>query len=279
MLIKDKDILSQKTKVDENITKTQPQNIVDKEFVKKSWVDVLDYYLKGIGEHFLYFHGRATPLEFWGFMAISGILFLPLYILGSYIENKMIIFYFYLITLIPSIAVCTRRFHDINKKAIWYYLWGLVSVLSCFFIGIYSLIFIILWFVVMIKLLIRKSYNEDIIFGNYLDESSEYGDSYDKILRKFFKLSLTCFIIFVGFSYISIDLWTQQNMQRIAYEDIFDIAFKEAKERNLSKEQIKLVNNEVRILLKQLSGQKISEDELKNKINIIIQQIESPENL
>ncbi len=275
MLIKDKDILSNKPK--EELNKSEETNVKPKsiasEYTKKAWVNVFDYYLRGISENFIHFHGRATPLEFWGFMAISGILFFPLYLLGCYSGNKMVIFYFYLATLLPSLAICVRRFHDLSKSAILYFLCGFISFVSCFFIGFYSLILIFLWFIVMIKLMLKSSYIGDVIFGNYVDEAKEYDGNYDKIVRKFFSIAISCFIIFSTYSYMNIDLWKQQNMQKIAFEDIFNLVYKDAKENNLSEEQIKQANDEVRNFLKTLSGQKISEDDLKKQINLIIENI------
>ncbi len=279
MLIKDKDILSSKTKTDVNKKEEEKKvnkDKIDSKYIKQAWGDAFDYYLRGISEKFLSFHNRATPLEFWGFMAVSGILFFPLYYLAYYIENKMIILYFYLATSIPIIAVCVRRFHDINKKAFWYFLFGFASIISYFFIKLYAFIFIGLWLIVVIRLMLKDTYLADGLFGDYFDEAKKYEGCYNKIVRKFFNLAISCFIVLACFTYVNVDLWKQHNMQKMVFEDIFNMVYKEAKQNDFNDEQIKQANSKVRDLLKTLSGQKVSKKQLNEQINLIIEQIKTP---
>lgn len=275
MLIKDKDILSSKVKTDTNKKEEEKinKNKIDSKYIKQAWGDVFDYYLRGISENFLSFHNRATPLEFWGFMAISGILFFPLYYLAYYIDNKMIIFYFYAVTCIPTLAVCVRRFHDLNKKAFWYFLFGLISIASYFFVGLYAIVCILLWIVIMIKIMLKDTYIGEGLFGDYFDEAQKYEGCYNKIVRKFFILAVSCFIVLACFIYVNVDSWQQHNMQKMVFEDIFNMVYKEAKQNDFNDEQIKQANSKVRDLLKTLSGQKVSEKELNEQINQIIEQI------
>ena len=66
--------------------------------MRTAWGDAFDYYLRGITEKYLNFHGRASRLEFWGFMVASGIVFFPLYGLSIYVDMPMLVYYYYLAT-------------------------------------------------------------------------------------------------------------------------------------------------------------------------------------
>lgn len=66
------------------------------------------------------FSGRARRSEYWFFYlftsVVSGVLGL---ILGS---SSIIVTLFSLATLIPSLAVCWRRMHDIGKSGAWVFI-------------------------------------------------------------------------------------------------------------------------------------------------------------
>ena len=119
MLMKDKDILSQGNSDNMSNELVNNKNLINKENMRKAWGDAFDYYFRGITENYLFFHGRATRLEFWGFMLASLIFFFPLYAIGSYVDVPLLAYYFSLVTLIPTFGVMVRRFHDINISG-WY---------------------------------------------------------------------------------------------------------------------------------------------------------------
>ena len=78
---------------------------------------------------FAIFSGRASRSEFWFFIlfgTIGGIIatIIDVMIFGYTIEeNGPIYLIFWIITMIPSVAVATRRLHDINKSGWWQLLW------------------------------------------------------------------------------------------------------------------------------------------------------------
>ena len=78
---------------------------------------------------FAIFSGRASRSEFWFFIlfgTIGGIIATIIYVMifGYTIEeNGPIYLIFWTITMIPSVAVATRRLHDINKSGWWQLLW------------------------------------------------------------------------------------------------------------------------------------------------------------
>ncbi len=121
MLVKDKDILVEdpEKKDGDNAEKSpapqKPQRPkIKKENMRAAWGDAFDYYIRGITEKYLLFRGRASRLEFWGYAAAAGIMWIPLYFVGEYAEMPLLPYYFALATLLPTVAVTARRLHDIN---------------------------------------------------------------------------------------------------------------------------------------------------------------------
>lgn len=141
MLVKDKDILVEdpEKKDGDNAEKSpapqKPQRPkIKKENMRAAWGDAFDYYIRGITEKYLLFRGRASRLEFWGYAAAAGIMWIPLYFVGEYAEMPLLPYYFALATLLPTVAVTARRLHDINKNAALYLIPGTVLAASGFFI-------------------------------------------------------------------------------------------------------------------------------------------------
>jgi uncharacterized membrane protein YhaH (DUF805 family) len=275
-----KDIKTNKTQNDVVKTPTPPsKNIIDKKNMKKAWGDVFDYYLRGITENYLYFHGRASRLEFWGFMTVSGMLLFLLNFLGNYIENQLIVYYYLLATLLPMFAVTVRRFHDINKKAFGYLFSIIIPIASCFFIGIYSVVLFIIWGIIIICLLGMKTDFSDGLFGFPKESDEVFGDDNEKIIKKFFKLAIVIWVAFFAYSYVLYDNWKKQNDQKMAYEYIIEMANTLAEENDLSTNQRDRLQNDVRNLLKTLAGQSVSERQINEQINLFIQQIKEPQSL
>lgn len=73
-------------------------------------------------------HGRSRRAEFWGFVLVtvvfSGIAsFWDQTIFGNEVLENMLKIAFF----IPSLAVCTRRLHDVNRSG-WWQLIGLTGI-------------------------------------------------------------------------------------------------------------------------------------------------------
>ena len=93
----------------------------------------MKWYLKVL-EQYADFSGRARRKEFWMFvlfhMLIIVLIMIPGNVFGSSESSGIILFYVYILaTIIPSLAVCVRRLHDIGKSG-WYYFIGLFPIIG-----------------------------------------------------------------------------------------------------------------------------------------------------
>ena len=70
------------------------------------------------------FTGRASRSEFWWFMLFTVLAGAAAGIISQYVSAL-----FYLATLLPSVAVATRRLHDTGRSG-WWQLIGLVPILG-----------------------------------------------------------------------------------------------------------------------------------------------------
>jgi len=68
------------------------------------------------------FKGRATRKEYWLFTLIHCVIFAILSALGAFGDLSFISSLYLLATIIPSIAVCIRRLHDIDKSGKWFFI-------------------------------------------------------------------------------------------------------------------------------------------------------------
>tara|TARA_B100001029_G_scaffold179867_1_gene191813 strand:+ start:739 stop:1221 length:483 start_codon:yes stop_codon:yes gene_type:complete len=66
------------------------------------------------------FSGRSPRKEYWSFWLFTQLTFLPLLFLSLRARPLAIfLIIYYLILLIPTLAVTVRRLHDVNKSAFW----------------------------------------------------------------------------------------------------------------------------------------------------------------
>ena len=269
MLMKDKDILADDNNKEDKKEKKQAPKI-DKKNMSSAWGDAFDYYIRGITEKYLYFHGRATRLEFFGFMVASFIVFFVMYGLGVYIDMPMLAYYFAGATLIPTIAVLVRRFHDINKKAMVFLVILGMCCLSGIFIGFWALILVAVWAVFIAKMLLKPSAVVESIFGPALENDEIYEKDNELIIKKFFKLAVSLFIGILLFSGYNFDVWKAKNAQKQLYNDTLEKVATLGAENNLSKEEIKKAQDIVRDVFRKQSGQKASIDEINKFIETTV---------
>ena len=269
--MKDKDILSsEKPSTDEKREIKPKKPRISKEDMRTAWGDAFDYYLRGITEKYLYFHGRATRLEFWGFMVASGIVFFPLYALSIYVDMPMLVYYYCFATIIPTIGVTVRRFHDINKKASLYLFLGLLIAFSWFFIGIFSIVLLLLWGGVIAKLLLRETDITEGLFGMANENDEVYGESNILIIKKFMFLSIVCLFLIVGITITKFDDWKRQNEQKSTIDNILEMVVIQGQNNSLNDTQIKEVQKQMMGILKTLDGQAISEEDIAKKVNEVV---------
>ncbi|MBQ8751365.1 MAG: DUF805 domain-containing protein [Alphaproteobacteria bacterium] len=271
MLMKDKDILSsEKPSTDEKREIKPKKPRISKEDMRTAWGDAFDYYLRGITEKYLNFHGRASRLEFWGFMVASGIVFFPLYGLSIYVDMPMLVYYYYLATLIPTIGVMVRRFHDINKKASIYLLSGVIIGLSSLFIGIYSIILLLLWGAMIVKLLLIETDISEGLFGAANESDEIYGESNILIIRKFMVLSIVSLFVILGISITNFDDWKRQTTNKATIDNILEMVVVQGEANSLDVNQIKEAQGQVMSILKTLDGKAVLEEDMIKIVNDVI---------
>ena len=273
MLIKDKDILVQ----DENTSETAdaPKPLpkgINKEHMSEAWGDAFDYYLRGITSRYLKFHGRATRLEFWGFAVVASLLYLPLYLFGQFVEMPMLPYYYALATLIPSFAVMARRLHDINKRSLVYLVIMAALLVLMFLFPMYTLLPLIIWAVIMIRLLSRPTDMEDGLYGEPNEDDEIYGADNEPIIAKFRLLAIMMTCIWVMMTGVVFDNWSRQAEYKGTRNQILEEVEALAEKENLSAEQTALAKKIMEATFKQLQGQAISEEKIHELISHIVEQ-------
>lgn len=271
MFMKNKDVLSQDDNIDEELVNNK--NVIAKENMRKAWGDAFDYYLRGITESYIYFHGRATRLEFWGFMLASLIFFYPIYIIGNFVDVPLLGYYFALATFIPTLGVFFRRFHDLNKKAMPYIIVGILCICSAFFIGYYSLILVSLWFVYIVYLLGKPTDLNVTIFGEAGETDEVYGEDNIKIINKFKKMAILLFFIAITLAGVSFNTWSKINAQRVGFESIMVFVADRGRDSGFDGEKVKEVQNQLTAFIKENQHRAISDDEISQKINELFDNI------
>ena len=113
------------------IDKVSNQNTSEQKF------NMFDWFIKCL-KNYATFTGRARRKEFWFFTLSQFIVIIIANIIDAIIGSD---FLFYILTILalilPSLAVCVRRLHDIGKSG-WWYLISLVPLIG--------LILLIIWF-------------------------------------------------------------------------------------------------------------------------------------
>ena len=94
----------------------------------------MEWYLKCL-RHYADFRGRARRKEFWMFVLFNALISS----VWGFVDGYMGFFtttgpgilsgLYFLIVIIPSLAVCIRRLHDIGKRG-WYYLIALFPIVG-----------------------------------------------------------------------------------------------------------------------------------------------------
>ena len=271
MLIKDKDILADTPQSDLQTTIKPPR--INKENMRHAWGDAIDYYLRGITEKYLKFHGRATRLEFWGYFAASGIILIPLYILGVYIDMPMLPYYYVAATFLPAVAVGVRRLHDINKKATPYLIIGMICALSCLFIGWWALLPLGLWAIILIRLCSRATDISEGLYGLPEDTDEIYGEDNLYIIHKFRFYALFLLVLWIGSAMIQFDDWSRQAEQTATNDSIMESIEESGKEAGLSITEIEAAKKMMIQTLKSWNGKMVPEDDIKKAIHKAIQDI------
>ncbi|MFZ3192547.1 MAG: DUF805 domain-containing protein [Moraxellaceae bacterium] len=100
----------------------------------------MEWYLKVVRDNYANFTGRARRQEYWMFSVFHLIAIIVLAMIDGVIFGNMILTGLYLLaTLVPSLAVTIRRFHDQDKSG-WFVLLSLIPVIG----GLILLVFMCL---------------------------------------------------------------------------------------------------------------------------------------
>lgn len=98
---------------------------------------MIGYYVD-FWKNYVNFSGRSRRAAYWYVVLMSLIIGIVLYAVGFAVPAVMMLYYLYsLATLIPSIALCVRRLHDIGKSGWWW--------LLCF-VPLVGGIILLIWF-------------------------------------------------------------------------------------------------------------------------------------
>ena len=85
-------------------------------------MDLVNYYV-GCLKNYANFNGRARRKEYWMFCLANSIIAVVLALVITILDlPKAVSSIYSLAVLVPGIAVCVRRLHDIGKSGVWYFI-------------------------------------------------------------------------------------------------------------------------------------------------------------
>lgn len=265
MLIKDKDLLVEE-KQDVSSSKKSSAVRIDKKNMRAAWGDAFDYYIRGITERYLKFHGRATRLEFWGFFMAECLFILLLMIVAQYIEMPMLPYYYILATAIPFVAVAARRLHDTNKNAFLYLGLWVITFLSAIFIRFWAIIPIILWLLLLIKLFSLPTDVRDGFYGIANENDEVYGEDNIRIIRKFRLLSVILATVCLVLTYLNFDNWTEQNSYKATKDNIMEQISTLGEKQGLTAQQVHKAEEIMKQTLKNWNGKEVQPEDITKAI-------------
>ena len=269
MLIKDKDIIVEETPVVKSTDRElKAQRTKEyKAHMREAWGDAFDYFLVDITKKYLEFRGRATRLELWGFCTATLIVFFAMLGLGIYIDMSLLPYYYLMSTAIPTLAVMSRRIHDVNRSAMWHLGLEIVLITLSLFLGTIPALLALIWGIYLIVLFSKPSDLTDSIYGEPNDEDEIYDLDNMRIINKFRFLTLVMLFLAISFSLLEFDSWNRNREQNMVISDIMEAVSTKGAEQGFSAEEINQALTEMRKTLKFLNGKEISEDDIEKYID------------
>lgn len=82
----------------------------------------MNYYINALTKNYGNFNGRARRKEYWTFVLCNVIVGFVLGIIAAITKISIIPGIYYLIVLVPSVALMVRRLHDIGKSGAWFFI-------------------------------------------------------------------------------------------------------------------------------------------------------------
>lgn len=89
----------------------------------------MNYYLDVLKNHYADFNGRARRKEYWMFTLGNLIVAVVIGVVAGLIKFPLLVSLYGLAVVVPGLAVCVRRLHDIGKSGWWVFI-GLVPVIG-----------------------------------------------------------------------------------------------------------------------------------------------------
>jgi len=96
----------------------------------------MHWFIEPIKNQYADFSGRTGREAYWMFVLFAFLLQIAITIVGGLVGVELLAFVFALLTIVPSIAICARRLHDIGKSG-W---WQLIAI-----IPLVGIIVLIVW--------------------------------------------------------------------------------------------------------------------------------------
>jgi uncharacterized membrane protein YhaH (DUF805 family) len=114
-------------------------------------------YLETSFRKYIIWKGRASRAEFWWFFLFIIIGNILTILVDSLYNTPILTPIFYLATLLPTLSVTIRRFHDTEHSGWWYWIFFLPIVIYTYEAKKHKLLLPIFGFMYVIKLCITKS--------------------------------------------------------------------------------------------------------------------------
>ncbi len=83
----------------------------------------MNWFIDPIKNHYVDFEGRVTRKPFWLFVLITAVISAILDIVDGSSKPSILSSIFSLATLLPSLAITSRRLHDTSRSGWWQLLW------------------------------------------------------------------------------------------------------------------------------------------------------------
>jgi len=106
---------------------------------EESSYNMIDWWKKAVFKNYANFQGRARRAEYWYFTLFNLLVIIPFYFIaimgvlkessGLTILGTTIYALFALGTIVPGLAACVRRLHDLNKSG-WNYFICLIPIIG-----------------------------------------------------------------------------------------------------------------------------------------------------
>jgi|AntRauTorcE11897_2_1112592.scaffolds.fasta_scaffold37144_2 uncharacterized membrane protein YhaH (DUF805 family) len=109
----------------------------------------MNWFLHPIQHQYAVFTGRMTRKAFWMYVLVYLAIFIPLTIAAEAVLLDGLVRLLSLVVLVPSIAITTRRLHDVGKSG-WWQLLFLIPVVGL---------------IVMIVFLVKEGDKQENVYG------------------------------------------------------------------------------------------------------------------